>query len=63
MIGRRFGRGDTVTPETLLKRGLVRRIKGRTPKVKILGQGKLTEELVFKGVLFSKSAAEKLRLP
>jgi len=63
MIGRRFRQGDTVTPEALLKKGLIRRIKGRTPKVKILGRGKLAAKMVFKDVLFSKSASLKLKLP
>ena len=63
MIERRFEAGSTVTPETLLKKGLIRRIKGRIPKVKILGKGELKKGMLFKGVAFSKSAAAKTLEP
>lgn len=52
--------GETVSPASLLARGLVRREGGRAPKVKILGHGKLTKALVFKNVLLSKSAKAAL---
>lgn len=55
-----FGEGATITPETLREAGLIRRIKGRTPPVKILGDGELKSKLVFKDVSFSGSAARKL---
>lgn len=44
-----FKAGENVSPATLLARGLVRRAKGRAPKVKILGTGTLTKALVIKG--------------
>lgn len=55
-----FKSGEEVSPETLLKKGLIRRIKGRTPAVKVLGAGELKKKLVFKDVEFSRSAAEKI---
>lgn len=45
--------GETVSPATLLARGLVRRAKGRAPVVKILGTGTLTKALVVKGCTLS----------
>jgi len=57
----KFKTGDTVSPETLLKAGLVRRINGRIPKVKILGTGELKKKLIFKNVGFSKSAKDKIK--
>ncbi len=39
--------GETVSPATLLAKGLVRRHKGRAPVVKILGGGPLTKALVI----------------
>jgi len=39
--------GETVSPATLLAKGLVRRAKGRAPVVKILGAGPLTKALVI----------------
>lgn len=48
--------GETVSPATLLARGLVRRAKGRAPAVKILGTGSLTQALVIKGCTLSVTA-------
>lgn len=57
-----FGEGATVSPEVLREAGLIRRVRGRTPPVKILGTGELKSKLVFKDVSFSAPAAEKLGL-
>lgn len=48
--------GETVSPATLLARGLVRRAKGRAPIVKILGTGTLTKALSIKGCAVSAAA-------
>jgi hypothetical protein len=40
---------------------LVRRIKGRTPAVKILGKSEGKKKFVFKDVVFSKSVAAKIK--
>ena len=58
-IEKNFGAGETVSPQTLLAKGLVRRIKGRVPGVKILGRGELKKHLVFKDVVFSGAARQK----
>ena len=58
-LGRLFNEGDIVSPETLVKKGVVRRVGGRAPSVKILGTGELRKKLVFKSVVFSRSAGEK----
>lgn len=57
LLDKHFKEGDTVSPEILVKKGLVGRIKGRMPKVKILGGGELKKRLVFKDVIFSKAIA------
>jgi len=61
LLDKHFKEGDTVSPEILVKRGLVGKIKGRMPKVKILGGGELKKKLVFKDVEFSKSVEAKLK--
>lgn len=48
--------GDSVNPETLVKHGILKRVKGSLPKVKILGTGELDKKLTFKDVLVSASA-------
>lgn len=55
-----FKEGETVSPATLLAKGLVRRVKGRAPKVKILGTGELTKKLVTKNVELSAGARKVL---
>jgi large subunit ribosomal protein L15 len=55
-----FEAGETVSPATLLARGLVRRAKGRAPVVKILGSGPLTNALVVRRCTMSVTARAAL---
>ncbi len=48
--------GDTISPETLVKHGVLKMVKGSLPKVKILGTGTLDKSLTFKGCVVSNSA-------
>ena len=59
-LSRVFAAGDTVSPDTILVKGLVRRAGGKAPQVKILGTGTTEKKFIFKDVLFSKTAAAKL---
>jgi len=52
----KFKIGEKVTPEALWKAGLVHKIKGRIPKVKILGRGESNTKFIFKDVILSHSA-------
>lgn len=52
-----FQPGDTITPETLLGRGLVK--KGSGP-VKVLGEGDLTKALTVQAHAFSAGARQKI---
>lgn len=54
ILDKSFNEGEIVSPKSLLEKKLVRRIKGKTPNVKILGRGELTKKLVFTGVQMSK---------
>lgn len=58
-IERHFKEGDVVSPATLKEAGLVRRVNGRLPEVKILGTGALTKNVKFHAVRFSKAVSEK----
>lgn len=55
-----FKDGEAVNPGTLFSAGLVRRVKGVLPKVKILGAGEISKKLVFEKCQFSQSAKEKI---
>ncbi len=52
-----FVAGETVTPESLISRGLVRR---EGDEIKILGDGELKVGLTVRAHAFSKSAQEKI---
>lgn len=52
--------GETINPENLIKKGIVSKVKGKTPKVKILGTGKLTRKLVVENCKTSKTAKEAI---
>jgi large subunit ribosomal protein L15 len=56
-----FKGGDLVSPQILIEKGLIRKMKGRMPKIKILGHGSLTKELAVKGFQLSESAKEKIK--
>ena len=60
-LEKNFGAGEKVTPETLLEKGLIRRIKGKIPEIKILGKGKLTKKITIEGCKVSKSAEKILK--
>jgi large subunit ribosomal protein L15 len=51
-----FKDGDIVNPETLIKAGLVRKVSGSAPKVKILATGEILKKLTIKGCEISATA-------
>jgi large subunit ribosomal protein L15 len=67
-LEKHFSAGEKVTPETLLEKGLISKIKGRMPDlpaqagVKILGKGKLTKKITIEGCLMSKSVEKALKI-
>lgn len=56
-LNKRFSEGETVSPKTLLEKGLVKKVKHG---VKILGKGGLDKKLIFKDVLMSKVVKQRL---
>ena len=57
-LEKKFKAGEVVNPETLLKQKLIRRIKGETPRVKILAKGKVTKALIVENSQLSGKARE-----
>ncbi len=55
-----FAKGETVNPETLFSKKLVRKSGGVFPKVKILGTGELSVNLTIEHCKVSTSAKEKI---
>ena len=56
-----FKKGDLISPQILIEKGLISKMKGRVPKIKILGQGDLTKKLTVEGFQLSESAKEKIK--
>ena len=61
LLEKKFQSLEIITPKSLLSRKLIRKIKGKMPKVKILGKGKLTKKLIIKNCELSKNAEEKIK--
>ena len=47
VLEKKFEAGDKVSPQILVEKGIIDKIKGSFPKVKILGKGKLTKKLII----------------
>jgi len=55
-LAKKFSQGEKITPEILFKKGLIRKVKGKLPMVKILGKGKqIKADFVFARVKFSQT--------
>ncbi len=55
-----FEAGETVSPATLLAKGLIVTKKGKVPEVKILGNGEITKKITLSGCLFSTPVKAKI---
>ncbi|PIQ91854.1 MAG: 50S ribosomal protein L15 [Parcubacteria group bacterium CG11_big_fil_rev_8_21_14_0_20_39_14] len=60
VLNKKFEEGEKVTPQTLLKKGIVRKIKGRLPGVKLLGNSSLNRKLLVERCKISEKAKEKI---
>jgi len=60
ILDKKFKAGEKITPEILLERKIIGKIKGRMPRVKILGNGEITKPLTVENCIVSKSAKEKI---
>ncbi len=60
-LNKAFESGEKVTVRTLLQKGLLRRISGAIPPMKILARGEVTKKLtIMGGVALSKEAIAKI---
>jgi large subunit ribosomal protein L15 len=55
-----FEAGDTVSPQTLIGKGLLSTKKGKVPQVKILGTGEITKKITLSGCVSSASVKVKV---
>lgn len=59
-LEKKFKAKEKVSPQILLEKKIIRRIKGRVPRVKILAKGEITKLLIIEGCETSKTAREKI---
>ncbi len=59
-INKIFKEGDLVSKKSLISTGLVKKIKGEYPSIKILGKTKIDKKLVFEGLNISAGAKKTI---
>jgi large subunit ribosomal protein L15 len=57
-LDKNFAKGEIVNNKTLMKKGLVKKISGKIPQIKILANGSITKPLTISKLEISKSAKE-----
>lgn len=55
-----YSAGETVSPKTLVNRGVINTVGRRVPKVKILATGEITKKLTFENCQMSATAKDKI---
>lgn len=55
-----FSAGDNVSPKVLIDKGVIGMVSGKTPVVKILGDGEISKKLTISGCAVSESAKTKI---
>lgn len=59
VLENKFNNNDKITPAVLLKKGIIKKQKGKLPAIKLL-DGKITKKFLISNVKISKKAAEKI---
>jgi large subunit ribosomal protein L15 len=60
ILQEKFQENEVVSPATLVAKNIIRKIKGRTPKVKILAKGNLSKKLLVKNCKISEQAKKNI---
>lgn len=60
ILERHFKDNEKVHPQALLEKGVVSKISGYLPEIKLLGNGEITKKLLVSECQISKSAKEKI---
>lgn len=55
-----FAAGEVINPNVLFEKGIVRKVGGKVPSVKILGTGDIKVKVSIENCIISKSAKEKI---
>jgi large subunit ribosomal protein L15 len=60
LLEAKFEKGSTITPSILAEKNIVGRVGGKSPRVKILGQGDVSKNFNIFGCEVSAAAREKI---
>jgi len=60
ILDKNFESGEKITPQILIDKKLIHKIKGKIPQIKILGKGEIKKSLIFEGLEISGGAKEKI---
>ncbi len=60
VLQKMFKEKDVVSPKTLVEKKIIRKIKAKTPEVKILAKGNISKALTIEGCEISESAKKKV---
>jgi large subunit ribosomal protein L15 len=60
ILDKKFDAGSKINTWLLLEKGIINKIKGRVPDVKILGDGDFRKAFTIEGLEVSRSAKEKI---
>ena len=60
VIEKKFSKDEVVSPKALVAKGLIKQQKSGTPKVKIVGLGKLKSVLTIQGCILSAGAKKAI---
>lgn len=60
VLGKELLSGERITPQILLKKGMIQKVRGALPEVKLLGNGSFDKKLLVEKCKVSKSAKEKI---
>ncbi|MCL5010867.1 MAG: uL15 family ribosomal protein [Patescibacteria group bacterium] len=61
VLEKNFQAGDKITPEILLEKKIVRRIRGKVPQIKIVAKGEMAKSFDIAGCRISKKAGLKVK--
>lgn len=55
-----FKSNDVINPAVLISKRIIRKVDGKTPTIKILGNGEITKSLIIEKCIVSAKAKEKI---
>lgn len=59
-LSEKFSSGESVTVSALYEKGLIKKVLGRLPEIKILGDGEIGKKISVVGISVSESAKKKI---